>query len=196
MNNPALTDKALQLKEIAVQAIEIKYSQRKGKRSQLEDLAKSRGISLATLYRKMNAYHHGGLEALVHRRAARRYPPKSTDPPAVEFARQLISKNPLEKSSTLLHQLLQAAKERGWRVGSKASLYRLFARLRSDLNVVSPVKVPRAAGNRQRIHMLIDNLEHDQLVKVESYIDYLVGQPRRSSRSKDVIPLHQLRLDL
>jgi len=60
----------------------------------------------------------------------RPYKPRATDEDAVDFLRKLFEREPGQKVSTAIRKLEKEAAARRWRIGSKASLYRLAQRVR------------------------------------------------------------------
>lgn len=55
--------------------------------------------------------------------------PRATDLAAADFLRELFEFNPRLKTVTAIKKLEKEAKACGWRVGSRASLYRLARKL-------------------------------------------------------------------
>lgn len=58
------------------------------------------------------------------------FKPRATDEDAVSFLRSLFERDPGQKVSTAIRKLEKEATARCWRIGSRASLYRLVQKIR------------------------------------------------------------------
>ncbi|GEN36123.1 MULTISPECIES: DNA-binding domain-containing protein [Paenibacillaceae] len=95
-------------------------------------LAMSEGVSVPTLYRWTEIYKKNGLLGLVPKnirdemqRDQREKQFRSMDKQAVEFVTSMYQQAPRPSVPSIYRQLLAASKEKGWKVGSLTTCYRI-----------------------------------------------------------------------
>ncbi|WP_248928178.1 Mu transposase C-terminal domain-containing protein [Paenibacillus hamazuiensis] len=99
-------------------------------------LAERIGTSKRTLYRWIDAYKKEGVIGLVSkpiRKHLEKTKPevnfRSMDESAVNFVRSLYLVNPPPKIAWVYRQLVEEAKEQGWKIGSRATCYRIIEQI-------------------------------------------------------------------
>jgi hypothetical protein len=171
-----LLDKAIHKEKILLRAREIRrhYKNQKNVTSMLENLAAQEGISLSTLHRWENSYEKGGLQSLIRKAAGlpKQHGIRSIDQAAIEYLKYLIKTDPEQKNTRWLQSLQAAAKQNGWRTGSRATLYRLINELTRCNEIASINKCAHNFDNHD-ILKRISQLEPEDQSKILSYLNYL-----------------------
>jgi len=158
------------LQKIAVinKALAIIQSKTKDKTRQLELLAKEHNVNPSTIRRWIERYQKGGPEALIHTRARRQNPIRSFDQEALNYLCLLISRHPNQKLSQIYQLLAEEAKKSGWRIGSRASYYRLIERLCLD----QPSQKITPPNLKTEIESKLSDLTPEQLSLTLSIINH------------------------
>lgn len=103
-----------------------------GGRHELEMVARAHGITVRTLYRWLREDEEVGFMGLVKPRGKPERSPAASasfDPEAVEFVKRLWEQPIKPTVAHVYRELVKKAAEEGWRIGSRATCYRLIAEI-------------------------------------------------------------------
>ncbi len=118
-------DEALEKQRIVEKSLSFEY--RPGKTKLRKELAKKEGIGLKTLYRWMDQYKEDKLMGLLRREPSTKRKRRSMDVAAEEFIKSLYLKPIRPTIQWVYDELVKKAQVEGWRIGSRATCYRVIA---------------------------------------------------------------------
>lgn len=118
---------ALEKVRVAKEALEVKYDLERTEK--LERLAQQNGISLTTLYRWMEAYEEDSLMGLIKKPPKSRGKRHSLPEEAIKFIKGLYLQPIKPQGQWVYDRYKERAREKGWPVASRATVYRVLQEL-------------------------------------------------------------------